>query len=45
MESILRIDTADNVAVALRELAPGECGARERIPAGHKLALDHIRAG
>lgn len=45
MDSILRIDTADNVAVALRELAPGECGARERIPAGHKLALCPIRAG
>ena len=45
MDSILRINPSDNVAVALRALSAGECGATEAIPAGHKLALSDIRAG
>ena len=50
----LRLDPADNVAVALRELAGGdvialepgpELAARERIRAGHKLATQPIGCG
>ncbi len=53
----LVIHPKDNVAVALRDLAPGEAVAltvdgrprrlriRERIPANHKVALRPIRRG
>lgn len=42
---IFQINPADNVAVALRTLNAGECGAIEPIPAGHKLALRDIAPG
>ena len=45
----LRIHRADNVAVALREIARGETSlgvtAREVIPVGHKMALSAIAPG
>jgi altronate hydrolase len=45
----LRIDAADDVVVALRDIAAGErvdgLFAGERIPAGHKLAIRAIPAG
>lgn len=49
----VRIDADDDVAVATRDLAPGEeiaiAGARlriaARIPAGHKIALREIESG
>lgn len=48
-ESVLRIHPNDNVAVALRDLAAGEkvsgVTVTERIPAGHKLALQPIAVG
>ncbi len=52
--NILVIHPRDNVAVALRTLAPGEQAtakgqegfpAREEIPASHKIALRDIPAG
>jgi altronate hydrolase len=53
MAQVLRIDEADDVAVALEgiEASTGivfegaELGAREAIPAGHKIALRRIQAG
>ncbi len=50
---ILRIDTADNVAVALKPIASGrqieldgdKLTAVEQIPAGHKIALTSIDQG
>ena len=49
MRSLLQIHPADNVAVALRDLAPGESVAgltvRDTVPAGHKLAVADIPAG
>src|SRR5262249_9646712 len=50
---LLRLDPADNVAVALAPLAAGDAveveglsvSVREAIPLGHKLALVAIRAG
>lgn len=53
MRELIQIHPADNVAVALRSLAPGErvsCGGRklslnEPVPAGHKLALEEISEG
>lgn len=49
----LQLDDADNVAVALVELAPGErlelvgrsVVVRERIRAGHKVALERVEVG
>lgn len=41
----IRINPADNVAVALQDLAAGEGGARETIARGHKVALADIKAG
>ena len=53
MPSFLRINQADNVAVALETLQPGtvlDLGAstvtaKEEIPAGHKIALQDIPEG
>ena len=48
-EAAVRLDPRDNVAVAVRALAPGETAlgveASERIPRGHKIALAPIVAG
>ena len=53
-DNILVIHPRDNVAVALRTLAPGETAtakglegfpALEEIPASHKIALRNIAAG
>lgn len=45
MSALLRLDPADNVATAIRTLAPGEEGAAEPIPRGHKMALIAIPQG
>ena len=45
MSALLRLDPADNVATAIRALAPGEEGAGEAIPRGHKMALGAIPRG
>ena len=42
---LLRLDAADNVAVATRALAPGEAGAAEAIARGHKMAVEPIAKG
>jgi hypothetical protein len=51
--NIVRLASADNVAVALSDIAAGEMAldraeltvtARERIPQGHKIALQPIAA-
>ncbi len=39
---LIQIDPQDNVAVAVEALAPGEEGAAQAIPAGHKMALCDI---
>lgn len=49
----IRINAADNVAVAVTDVAAGdiclvdgtEIPVRENIPAGHKMALAHLREG
>jgi altronate hydrolase len=49
----IRLSEADNVAVAVRDLEPGEeidiadvsVVARERVPLGHKMAIRRIEAG
>ena len=50
----IRIDPSDNVAVALRDIQPGESvtGSNEKladavdpIPSGHKVAVKEIEAG
>jgi len=41
----LRLSPADNVVTALAALAPGEDGAREAIPRGHKMAAAPIARG
>lgn len=51
--ALLRVHPEDDVAVTLRDLEPGETAdldshpvaVRERVPAGHKLALRPIPAG
>src|SRR4051794_40037613 len=47
--ALLRIDPADDVAVALRDIAPGETldgvTALEAIPKGHKIALHDVAVG
>ncbi|XXX76427.1 altronate dehydratase family protein [Sorangium sp. So ce134] len=48
--SLLRIDPRDDVAVAVRGLAPGDAvadgiTARVEVPAGHKVALRAVAAG
>lgn len=45
MTSLLRLDPADDVATALRPLAPGEDGAIEPVPRGHKMALRPLVRG
>ncbi|MCY3878717.1 MAG: altronate dehydratase family protein [Rhodobacteraceae bacterium] len=45
MADILRLDPSDNVVTALRSLQPGQHGARERIPRGHKMAVAAIEKG
>jgi len=50
---LLKIDSADNVAVALSTIAAGEevdvhgiiLTVLEPVDAGHKIALEHIAAG
>jgi hypothetical protein len=51
--NVVRLAAADNVAVALSDIAAGELAidraqlavkARERIPQGHKIALEPIAA-
>ncbi len=50
---VVKIHSADNVAVALHELSPGEqidtgsmvITVKEAIPAGHKIAWEDIQAG
>ena len=41
----VRLSDADNVVTAIRQLAPGEDGAGELIPRGHKLATVSIAKG
>lgn len=41
----VRLSEADNVATAITQLAPGEAGAAELIPRGHKLATRPIAKG
>ncbi|MGV0879003.1 altronate dehydratase family protein [Martelella sp. FLE1502] len=43
--SILRLHAEDNVGIALADLKPGEAGANEAIPRGHKMALEAIPQG
>ena len=43
--SILRLHAEDNVGIALVDLKPGQAGASEAIPRGHKMALDAIPQG
>ncbi len=53
MSAFIRIAPEDNVAVALRDIAAGEtieavgvsCEIREKIPRGHKVALQPVAAG
>lgn len=49
MPDFIRIHPKDNVAVALHDTAKGtvfnEVKTLEAIPAGHKLALEHVKAG
>ncbi|AQZ53501.1 UxaA family hydrolase [Martelella mediterranea] len=42
---ILRLHPDDNVCIALVDLKPGEAGASEAIPRGHKMALVAIPEG
>ncbi|MEM9148683.1 MAG: UxaA family hydrolase, partial [Pseudomonadota bacterium] len=44
MSRIVRLAPEDDVATALETLSPGDEGATERIPRGHKLALAEIPA-
>ncbi|WP_138469971.1 UxaA family hydrolase [Poseidonocella sp. HB161398] len=43
--STVRLSEADNVVTAIRPLAPGEHGAAEPVPRGHKLAARPIAKG
>lgn len=53
MQDIIRINQADNVAVALRPINKGETldiggnavTAAEDIPQGHKMAIKPIKSG
>jgi len=41
----VRLSDADNVVTAIAQLAPGEDGAAELIPRGHKMAARAIARG
>ncbi len=41
----VRLSEADNVVTAITQLAPGEAGATELIPRGHKLAAQPVAKG
>ncbi|MBE3638444.1 UxaA family hydrolase [Mangrovicoccus algicola] len=43
--STVRLSDADNVVTAIHPLAPGEAGAAEPVPQGHKLAAAAIPKG
>lgn len=45
LPSTVRLDPADNVVTARRQLAPGEEGATQIIPRGHKMATEAIPKG
>jgi altronate hydrolase len=45
MSATILLDPSDNVATATRNLAPGEEGATQPIPRGHKIARSPIAAG
>jgi len=45
MSILLRLSEADNVATATRALSPGQEGAIQPIPPGHKMALAPIARG
>jgi altronate hydrolase len=45
VSALIRLDPVDNVATAIRQLAPGEEGAAMVIPRGHKIALEPIAKG
>ncbi|MBK5933690.1 altronate hydrolase [Rhodovulum imhoffii] len=45
MQKTIRLSKADNVVTAITRLAPGEAGAVEHIPRGHKLATRPIAKG
>ena len=45
MRTTIRLNPEDNVAIALRSLEAGQGPAVDRVPRGHKLALDDIRKG
>ena len=45
MNSTIRLDPSDNVAIAARRLEAGHSGALVAIPRGHKVALESIPAG
>src|SRR5690606_3294238 len=45
MARVLRLHPEDNVGIALTDLVPGEEGASEAVPRGHKFALRLIREG
>jgi len=42
---LIRLDASDNVATATRNLTPGEHGAADPIPRGHKMAVQPIAKG
>lgn len=42
---LIRLDAADNVVTATRTLNPGNHGATEAIPRGHKMAAEPIAKG
>jgi altronate hydrolase len=45
LPATIRLSEADNVVTATRALSPGEEGARDAIPRGHKLATTAIAMG
>lgn len=45
MSDTVRLDPSDNVVTARRQLAPGEEGATQIIPRGHKMATEAIARG
>ena len=45
MRTTIKLSPEDNVAIALRSLEAGQGPAVDRVPRGHKLAMDDIRKG